>query len=209
MDDGRIRLYASATSTESTDMWVAVISFGIGLGLWLWLAQSTLVWIIGTVVAVVYGGSVLHDTWKWTRASPLRKSLGQIVLSVNTHPARIGEPLEIRITGRLRCNVHVQTTGIRICREERRISTGGITRTKTQFWVNAFDTEFVVLQDVNFERGDVLSAEIKTEIPANQYGSNDRNRWWVAVETSIDGCPPYSASFPLKVAQADDHGSRK
>jgi hypothetical protein len=207
MDDGRIRLYASATSTESTNMWVAVISFGIGLGLWLWLAQSTLAWIIGTVVAVVYGGGVLREIWKWIRARPLRKSLGEIVLSVNIHPARVGEPLEIRIAQRLRSNVRVQATSIRLRRDERRISTGGIHMTETKFWVNTFDIEFVALRDVNFERDDVLSAEIETEIPADQYESNDRNRWWVVVETAIDGCPPYSASFPLKVVRTDNDDS--
>ncbi len=81
--------------------------------------------------------------------------------------------------------------------------------TETKFWVNTFDAEFVVLRDVNFERGDVLSAEIETEISADQFESNDRTRWWVVVETSIDGCPRYSASFPLKVARTDgDGGSR-
>lgn len=195
-------MYASATSTESTNMWVAVISFGIGLGLWLWLAQSTLAWIIGTVVAVICGGGVLHEIWKWIRARPLRKSLGQIVLSVNTHPARIGEPLEIRIAQRLRSNVLVQATGIRLRRDERRIETGGIHMTETKIWSNTFDTEFVVLRDVDFERGDVLSAEIETEIPADQYESSDSTRWWVVVETSIVGCPRYSATFPLKVARA-------
>ena len=206
MDDGRIRLYPSATSAESCDMWISLIAYGIGLGLWLWLVQDTLIWFIGLVVAVICGGGVLREIWKWTRARSLRKSLGEIVLSVNIHPARVGEPLEIRIAQRLRSNIHVQATGIRLRRDERRISTGGIHMTETKFWVNTFDTEFVVLRDVNFERGDVLSAEIETEIPADQYGSNDRNRWWVVVEMSIDGCPPYSASFPLKVARTDNDG---
>ena len=211
MDDGRIRLYPSATSTESCNMWVSLIVYGIGLWLWLWLVKDTLIWFIGLVVAMICGGGVLHDIWKWIRARPLRKGLGEIVLSVNTHPARLGEPLEIRITQRLRSNVHMQATGIRLRRDERRIETGGIHMTETKFWVNTFDTEFVVLRDVNFERGDVLSAEIETEIPADQYGSNKRSRWWVVVETSIDGCPPYSVSFPLKVARTynnDSGGSR-
>ncbi len=206
MDDGHIRLYPSATSTESCDTWISLIAYGVGLGLWLWLVQDTLIWFIGLVVALICGGGVLREIWKWARARSLGKGLGEIVLSVNTHPVRIGEPLEIRIAQRLRSNVRVQATGIRLRRDVRRIETGGIYKTETKIWSNILDTEFVVLRDVNFERGDVLSAEIETEIPADQYGSNDWNRWWVVVETSIDGCPPYSASFPLKVARTDDDG---
>ena len=38
MHDGHIRLYPSATSTDSGDMWISLIAYGIALGLWLWLA---------------------------------------------------------------------------------------------------------------------------------------------------------------------------
>ncbi len=203
-EDGRTRLYPSTASTDSPGMWISLLAYGIALGLWLGLAQSTFAWTFGSVVAVIFGGAVLYDVRKWTRARSLRKRLGEIVLSVDPYPARIGEAVDVRVAQRVRSDVCVRATTLCLLCSAARIETYGIRDRERRIWSNAFDTEVVVLRNVSFEAGDLLTAGTEFEIPPDSYGSSDWTRWWVVVDTSLEGCPSSSATFALEVVRADD-----
>lgn len=176
-----------------------MLLFGIASGLWISLARGTLTWIVGAVVAAIWGWDVACGIRNWTRTSVLRRGLGEIVLSVDRHPARLGETLAIRMTQRVRSSILVQSTTIRVVCDGARIETYGIYDREQKVWSCDYEAEVVAVRDLRLGPGDELTAKAETEILMDQYRSSEFTRWWVIVETSVAGCPQYSSTFPLEV----------
>lgn len=203
-DDERIQLEPSVTSADSHSLWISLITYGIALALWLWLARSAAARIVGSAIALFGGGMLLADLGKWFKARPLRESLGELVLTVDAHPAEIGEPLRIRIAQQVRSPIHLRAMTVRLLCAAARIGTYGIRDRKQKTWSNVLDVEVLSRGDIMVETSDVLTAEGGTVIPADEHRSSDWTRWWLVVEVfSVDG-PAYSATFPLEVVQRDD-----
>jgi len=203
-DDERIQLEPSVTSADSRSLWISWILYGFALALWLWLARSTAAWIVGSAIAAFGGGMLLADLGKWFKARPLGKALGKLVLTVDRLPARIGEPLGIRIAQRVRSPIHLRAMTVRLHCAAARIRTYGIRDRKQKTWSNALDVEVLSRGDALLEASEVLTAEGRTVIPSDEHESSDWTTWWLVVEVFSGDGPPYSATFPLQVVSRDD-----
>lgn len=202
--DERIQLEPSVTSSDSRSLWISWITYGIALALWLWLARSAAAWIVGSAIAAFGGGMLLADLGKWFKARPLRKSLGTLALTVDRFPARIGEPLGIRIAQQVRSPIHLRAMTVRLLCAAARIRTYGIRDRKQKTWSNALDVEVLSRGDALLEAGDLLTAEGRTVIPADEHESSDWTIWCLVVEVISGDGPRYSATFPLQVVPGDD-----
>jgi hypothetical protein len=201
VDSGHMKLSPSVTSVPSNGPWVSGAALGVALTFWILLAQGTSVWLIGAAVAAIWGGSFLYDTWKWIRTRSLRRDLGEFMLSVDSHPAIVGEPFATRMTQHVRSVVHVRSVTMQLHCDVARLETYGIYDRKQTVWYRDFEVEMVTLREQRLQPGDELNADAATEIPVGVCPSSTSARWWILVETSIDGCPPYSTAFPLEVVR--------
>ena len=201
-DDGGTRVHPSSTSLDAVDLQVTWVVFGAIAVVGLWLALGTAAWILGLVLAAVGCSAVLHETWKWTRTRGLRKRLGEIVLTLQPYPARIGEALEVRLAQRVRSHLHVLSTIVRLQCSAARIETFGARDRERRVWSRVVDAEVVERRDLALEAGDVLTAAAEIELPGDQFPSSEWTSWTLLVEVEVEACPPYSATFPLEVISA-------
>jgi len=204
LQDGRARLESSASSTDSRAVWISLVVYLIALGLWLYLADGRWVWIIGTAVAVFWGGSEILDLWRWNRRRPLRTRLGEIAVSVSPYPARIGDALDVQLELAVRSRIQVHALTMRLQCDGSKLETYGIRYRQVRVWSRVLSTRVFQLQDATHEADEMLTAHGQTKIPAERFPTSEWTRWWLVLEATIAGCPSYEATFPLEVAKGKD-----
>ena len=204
LQDGRAHLESSVSSTDSRAAWISVVVYLIALGLWLCLADGRWVWILGTALAVIWGGSEILGLWRWNRGRPLRARLGKTAVSVSPYPAQIGDALDVHLELTVRSRIQVQALTLRLQCDGSKLETYGIRGRQVRVWSRVLEVNVLQLQDVTYEADEVLTAHGQTKIPVERFPTSEWTRWWLVLEATIAGCPPYEATFPLEVADGSD-----
>jgi len=195
----RYDLKPAGTTTDSLNLQVSLCTYGAALGLFLWFAEGSVAWVIGAAVAVALGILIILDVMKWNRAGVLRKSLGTLHLSTDSQPLRVGDEFHVWVTHQVKSELRITVSTLRLHCDTARIETFGIRDRERKVWGNVTKTEIHVLRDSIVEAGSAMTMDARGTIPQESLCTGDQTRWWLVLETTIEGMPDYSADFALEV----------
>jgi hypothetical protein len=193
------RIPPSACSADATrnGVWIAIGIYLICLVAWIWVARAVEVWVVGGILAALFGIVVLSDLRAWRRGRILSRFLGPAALEIEHHPVTLGEAIEVRLEIPISSLPPIEGAFLALISESQRQETwGSASRSKSWRTVHRDQVEaFATRSGGETHLRDVINITV----PADPPPSGDGQRWWLYLKITLDGLPDYTADFALEV----------
>jgi hypothetical protein len=193
------RIPPSACSADVTrnGVWIAIGIYLICLVAWIWVARAVEVWVVGGILAALFGIVVLSDLRAWRRGRILSRFLGPAALEIEHHPVALGEAIEVRLEIPISAQPPIEGAFLALISEsQRQEAWGSASRSKSWRTVHRDQVEaFATRPGGETHLRDVINITVPADLPP----SGDGQRWWLYLKITLDDLPDYTADFALEV----------